>query len=146
MDQPTPLAKKGSQDEPALDLRVTANRFQMQSFRSSTGEWTPMESGAAADVWRPRATAVDAAAKCLAWTGFIGIPAMQVVDLTTGEVVWRFSDRYPQAGESIPLPATGERLARERARTLLAEHPQRPADDADSPDLQAGLFELPGHD
>lgn len=122
MGKPKPPAGQGDLDERALDIGVTAKRFQMQSFRSSTGEWTPMENGAGGHVWRARATAVDAAATCLAWTGLIGIPGMQVIDLDTGEVVWRFSDRYPQAGGSVPLPAADERLARERAREVLAEH------------------------
>lgn len=134
--------RRGDRCQRALDIGATAKRFQMQSFRSSTGEWIPMEHGAASHVWRPRATAVDAAAKCLAWTGFIGIPAMQVIDMRTSEVVWRFSDRYPEAGESIPLPAADERLAWERAKSDIAEHnPYRQAD-ADRLPLQTVLFEL----
>lgn len=143
MGKPKPPAEQGNLYEQALDIAVTAKRFQMQCFRSSTGEWIPMENGTGGHVWRPRATAVDAAAKCLAWTGFIGMPAMQVIDLDTGEVVWRLSDRYPQAGESIRLPAADEPLARERARTVLAEHDPGPPADADRSQLQAGLFELP---
>ena len=135
--------EQGELYQQALEIEATANRFQMQSFRSSTGEWIPMDNGAASHVWRPRATAVDAAAKCLAWTGFIGIPAMQVIDLQTSEVVWRFSDRYPQAGESIPLPAADERLAWERARTDIDEHHSRPPAHDDQPHLQTSLFELP---
>lgn len=130
----------------ALGVEVTARQFQMQSFASSTGEWIPMENGAASHVWRPRATAVDAVAKCLAWTGFLGIPAMQVINLQTNEVVWRCSDRYPQAGESIPLPAADERLAREQATTDIAEPtPYRPAD-AESRPVQTSLFPSLSHD
>lgn len=135
--------EQGDLYQQALDIEATAKRFQMQSFRSSTGEWTPMDNGAASHVWRPRATAVDAAAKCLAWTGFIGMPAMQVIDMQTGDVVWRFSHQYPQAGESIRLPDADERLASQRARTGIAEHKPRPPADADRPQLQTSLFELP---
>jgi hypothetical protein len=138
--------EQGDLYQRALDIAATAKRFQMQSFRSSTGEWIPMENGTGGHVWRPRATAVDAAAKCLAWTGFIGIPAMQVIDMGTGEVVWRFTDRYPQAGESITLPAADERLAREQARKVLAGHNPRPSAEADRPQLQTSLFELPDRD
>lgn len=137
--------EQGIPYEQTLDIGVAVKQFQMQSFRSSTGEWIAMDNGTGGHVWRPRATAVDAAAKCLAWTGFIGIPAMQVIDLQTGEVVWRLSDRYPQAGEPIPLPAAEERLARQRARTILDEHKPRPPDDG-GPQLQLGLFALPGRD
>lgn len=80
---------------------VTA-RFRMQAFSSTPGIWANMEDGAAGKVWRPRQTAEDAIRKCVEWTGRIGIPAMQVVDLETGEVVWRDSRRYPQAGETVP--------------------------------------------
>jgi hypothetical protein len=74
----------------------------MQSFSSTPATWSAMEKGAAGSVWRPRATAELAIKKCVEWTGKIGIPAMQVVDLETGEVVWRDSRQYPQAGPPIP--------------------------------------------
>lgn len=97
-------------------------RFQMQSWSQRDGErvWEPMENGAAAHVWRPRATAVDAVAKCLAWTGFIAIPAMQVVDLETGTVVWRDNTlHYPEAGERIDLPDAEDHVARTQARQRI---------------------------
>lgn len=120
--------------------------FQMQSFQPSTGAWTPMDQGSGGQVWRPRATAVDAAAKCLAWTGFTGIPAMQVINLATREVVWRCSDYYPQAGKSVSLPAADERHAYELATTTITEHHSHRPDDTDSSPLQTSLFELPGGD
>lgn len=67
-----------------------SGRFQMQSFHDGT--WKPMEDGPGRAVWKPRATAADAVLKCLTWTGLLCIPAMRVVDLTTGSVVWQ--DRY----------------------------------------------------
>lgn len=134
---------QGDLSQQELDIGVTAKRFQMQSFRSCTGEWIPIDTGAAGHMWRPRATAVDAAAKCLTWTGLVGLPAMQVIDMETGEVVWRFSDQYPQAGESITLPAADEQLAWKRARTGIAEHNPRPSIDAGGGQLQISLFELP---
>lgn len=78
--------------------------FQMQSWEDD--HWEAMEDGAAGHVWRPRRFEVDAIAKCLAWTGFLMIPAMQVVDVATGRVVWRGSGRYPEAG-----PCVGHRHA-----------------------------------
>ena len=36
-----------------------------------------------------RQPAAEGIGKCLAWTGFHCIPAMQVVDLASGLVVWR---------------------------------------------------------
>ena len=83
--------------------------FQMQSWSSREEGWEAMEDGAAGHVWRPRETAALAAEKCHTWTGGIGIPAMQVVDLSTGLVVWRDSRQYPDAGWPIELegcPAT----------------------------------------
>lgn len=95
------------------------SRFQMQSWSKDENDdrgWTPMENGAAAKVWRPRDTAEEAATKCLRWTGLVEIPAMQVVDLETGDVVWRgnSSGYYAEAGEPIRLP--GERRMRKTIR------------------------------
>lgn len=104
-----------------------------------------MEQGSG-QVWHPRATAVDAAAKCLAWTGFTGIPAMQVINLATREVVWRCSTYYPQAGQPISLAAADERHAYELATTRIAEHHPRQPDDTTSSATQTSLFEMPGGD
>lgn len=64
--------------------------------------------------WAPTATALAAAIHCYAWTGGIA-PAMQVVDLSTGKVVWRSSEGYPAAGPSIPLEEEQLVLAGARA-------------------------------
>lgn len=75
--------------------------FQMQSWSSRDHAWTPMEDGPARSRWLPKPTAIEAARQCIEWTGLISIPAMQVMDVTTGEVVWRDSRHYPDAGPSI---------------------------------------------
>ena len=80
----------------------------MQSWEKGThGDetrgWEPMENGAGGSHWKPKKTLHAAARHCAEWTGFIGIPAMQVIDLHTGEVVWRDSRQYPDAGEPIGL-------------------------------------------
>src|SRR5262245_43407222 len=94
-----------SGEQGALDFLAVPQLYQMQRHDRRDDRWVPMEHGAAPAVWRPRPTAVDAAAKCLAWTGGLGIPAMQVVDMTTGAVVWRIVSEFdPAAGEPISLP------------------------------------------
>ncbi len=106
-----------------LDLDVCASGpFQMQSWSldaAGNRAWKPMEDGPAKTVWLPRATALEAAAKCLEWTGLVEIPAMQVVDLGTGNVVWRGSARYPDAG--APVTPEWDALVRSQARAALAE-------------------------
>lgn len=82
-----------------------------------------MEDGAAGHVWRPRRADVDAIGKCLAWTGFLLIPAMQVVDLDTGRVVWRGSGRYPDAGPCIGHPQAN--VARAIATNMIRGDGQR---------------------
>lgn len=74
-------------------------QFQMQSFHK--GVWSPMEDGPAKSVWKPRSSAIEAAVKCLTWTGLICIPAMRVVDLESGDVVWSDTSQYPEAGASL---------------------------------------------
>ena len=54
--------------------------------------------------WKPRETPDEAIAHCRAWTGNLGIPAMQVIDCDTGVVVWRDSSHYPAAGPPIAAP------------------------------------------
>lgn len=80
-----------------LEVDRSSSGFQMQSFRSAEGEWVPMEDGVAGKVWRPRKTREDAVHKCIEWTGLLCIPAMRVVDLATGEVVWQ--DRWDRADD-----------------------------------------------
>lgn len=71
--------------------------FQMQSHHDGEG-WTPMEAGVAPKVWRPRPTREDAVHKCLEWTGLVCIPAMRVVDLADGSVLWQ--DRWDGGGDA----------------------------------------------
>jgi hypothetical protein len=116
-------------------------RYSMQAWDSSDRVWRPMEKGAAPSVWRPRPGAVEAIAKCMTWTGRIFIPAMQVVDLQTGEVVWRRGDRYPDAGGRIEHPdeAIAERVARDELQAAQAAvEAQRAADERRFAALNAG--------
>lgn len=102
-----------------------------QGKRYAEPGWTRMDHGAAPAAWRPRATARDAAAKCLAWTGGLGIPVMQVVDLATGEVVWRWGyedEAHRRAGPWV-LPGWHAELlalARDGAAAVPAPAPMRP--------------------
>lgn len=116
--------------------------FQMQSHHD--GVWTPMEDGAGKSVWRPRASAMDAARKCLTWTGLVGIPAMRVVDLADGAIVWADTAQYPESGPPV-VPAWDAGL-RESVRRELRESHGGVADDPDeSPDgrmAEATLFDL----
>lgn len=91
-------------------------------YPSATYRWEPMEYGAAKSVWRPRKTAQEAVYKCMQWTGLIAIPAMQVTDLDTGEVLWRDSSAYPAAGPVIePEWATKLRNQVKREQQKQAE-------------------------
>ncbi|WP_067198878.1 hypothetical protein [Microbacterium sp. XT11] len=64
--------------------------FQMQSYHD--GVWTPMENGNASKHWAPKKSRYEAVHMCIAWTGGVCIPAMRVVDLSTGKVIWQ--DRW----------------------------------------------------
>ena len=71
--------------------------YSMQSYHA--GVWTPMEDGPAKAVWKPRAKAHEAVRKCIEWTGGVCIPAMRVVDLSDGSVVWQ--DRWEGADHEL---------------------------------------------
>jgi hypothetical protein len=63
-----------------------------------------MENGAAAAHWRPKRDPRAAVSQAAMWTGAIhgvGIPAMQVVEVPTGRVIWRDSHQYPAAGDPV---------------------------------------------
>jgi hypothetical protein len=91
-------------------------------YPMSPSRWEPMEYGAAKAAWRPRKTHQEAVYKCLTWTGLVGIPAMQVVDMETGEVLWRDSAHYPAAGPPIePEWATKLRSQVKREQQKQAE-------------------------
>ncbi|GAA0609786.1 hypothetical protein HPO96_29300 [Kribbella sandramycini] len=93
-------------------------------YPSADRAWTPMESGAAARHWRPKNTGREAVEQAAMWTGAIhgvGIPAMQVVELATGRVVWRDSHRYPDAGDPIAPAWQHEAYAAARAE-YAADH------------------------
>ena len=71
--------------------------------------WEPMENGAAASVWVPRSTPQEAAVKCLMWTGLTKIPAMRVVDLASGDVVWQPPAEWsPEIPDPVVLPSWHE--------------------------------------
>lgn len=82
------------------------------------GKWTPMESGFAPRVWTPRPNAEAAVYKCLMWTGLTCIPAMRVVDLATGEIVWQ--DSYSLKHAKRVIPAWAEPIY-EQVRAELRE-------------------------
>lgn len=98
--------------------------FQMQSWSSRDVTWTPMEGGVAPKVWAPKTHARDAVRKCVEWTGVVLIPAMRVVDLSTGEVVWADTSQYPEAGESVTpvwAPSVYDEVRAEFRRQHAAE-------------------------
>ena len=70
-------------------------------YPAATHSWVPMEDGAAKAHWKPKKTPQDAVYQAMRWTGLIAIPAMQVVNLETGEVVWRDPGHDDAAGPAI---------------------------------------------
>jgi hypothetical protein len=76
-------------------------RFQMQAWSSSREGWENMEDGPGP--WKPRDSAAEAVEKCQAWTGGLGIPAMQVVDLADGRIVWRDGHPIYEADAGKPI-------------------------------------------
>lgn len=73
-------------------------------YPAATHSWEPMENGAAAAHWKPKLTARAAVEHASTWAGGaggVGIPAMQVVELPSGRVIWRDSHRYPAAGDPV---------------------------------------------
>lgn len=98
----------------------------MESHSSTPAEWSVMKDGP----WRPRPTVVEAVAKCLAWTGLLGIPAMRVRDQETGTVVWAWGDGIYEdaAGPWVELPVEEWRLAKQAARARLTGKPPAPVE------------------
>ncbi|AIY17757.1 hypothetical protein GUY44_06995 [Pimelobacter simplex] len=73
--------------------------------------WEPMENGAAKARWKPKRDARAAVMQAARWAGAVvglGIPAMQVVELPSGRVIWRDSARYPAAGAPVAPPWQAE--------------------------------------
>lgn len=63
-------------------------------FPGTAYEWKPMGQGP----WRPRRSPLEAAQKCITWTGMLGIPTMRVVEISTDTVVWLWgADREDHA-------------------------------------------------
>jgi hypothetical protein len=63
-----------------------------------------MEDGAARTRWMPKRDARAAVDQAASWAGAIyglGIPAMQVVEMPSGRVIWRDSHQYPAAGAPV---------------------------------------------
>ena len=116
----------------AMECWHDAGWRNAQGKRYAEPGWTRMDrEGDRTATWRPRGSARDAAAKCLAWTGGIGIPTMRVVDLATGEVVWQWgADDDVHAGAGAPILPPWDAQAREDARAQLghrvAPAPMRP--------------------
>lgn len=107
-------------------------------YPTATWSWEPMENGAASSHWRPKKDLHAAVRHAAGWSGAVygmGIPAMQVVDLATGAVLWRCAVAYPDAGESIepdwvrPLYADARReLSDDEADLPALAEPAPPAD------------------
>lgn len=98
-DEPVPM--------PAPRPKPRGVGFQMESHhsRDDADAWEPMQDGKGGHVWKPRKTAREAIAKCCEWTGWLFVPAMQVRDLSTGQVVWRrTTDHDVVAGPDIEHP------------------------------------------
>jgi hypothetical protein len=100
-------------EERLTTLGWSPTGFQMQSHHK--GVWTPMEDGAASKHWAPAKTAYEAIRHCIAWTGGVSIPAMRVIDLATGHVVWQ--DRWDGSTGDLDriVPSWVESIYREVA-------------------------------
>lgn len=73
-------------------------------YPTTTHSWVPMENGAGSARWKPKTDARAAVQQAATWAGGcggVGIPAMQVVEIPSGRVIWRDSHRYPAAGAPI---------------------------------------------
>ena len=105
--------------------------YQMQAWKDDGNgrTWTPMEHGVAPRHWRPTLTPEAAVRHAATWSGAfcgIGIPAMQVVNLATGTVIWRSSTQYPDAGPPIAPPWQEQLYAAIRAEALAQAHEAPP--------------------
>lgn len=97
-------------------------------YPAATRSWVPMEDGAAKARWKPKKSPLDAVYQCMRWTGLTGIPAMQVVDLDTGEVLWRDSSGYPNDAEPPVTPEWAVKLAAQVRREQEVEAATEAAD------------------
>lgn len=114
--------------------------FQMQSHHD--GLWTPMEDGAGKSVWQPRKTAYEAVHKCISWTGGVAIPAMRVIDMATGDVIWQ--DRWADGkdgGLDRVIPAWAEAVYGQVKAEQQREQAVRAADRKPAAD-DGALFSL----
>lgn len=104
-----------------MSRRKPPGRYEIQAWSGRDLAWTPMSRGPGGP-WRNRDSPVEAAAKCLAWTGLAGIPAMRVVDSETGDVVWRFGheEHCPEGCPPVVLPLDEETAAWQQAHDRLA--------------------------
>ena len=109
------MAKK-----PPGRFRMEAHAGNRNGRKPDDPLWQRME-GAAGHVWRARATNVEAIAKCMAWTGFAYIPAMQVIDDHTGQVIWRGVSDLDQARGLEPISHPMEDVARRLAQDTLRD-------------------------
>lgn len=114
-------------DEGMLDFEVEqVGPFRMESWSSGNNVWHTHDLQPGKEAWKPRPTLEDAIVKCITWTGGAMIPGMRVIDLSTGEVVWQSTKRYPAAGPCITHPdepAAWDRWRRERAALENDETP-----------------------
>ena len=118
-------------------IRTDGGHDKKCKYPGTTHSWVPMENGVAPVRWRPVHEPREAVEHAAAWSGAVngfGIPAMQVVELGTGRVIWRSSEQYEDAGEPIAPPWQEEVYAKVRA-----EWAQRAAREAS--DSQLNLHE-----
>lgn len=113
--------------------RTTDNRGHKDGcpYPATTHSWVPMEDGAAAAHWRPKRDVRAAVTQAATWAGAVwglGIPAMQVVEVPSGTVVWRDSVRYPDAGEPVAPAWQDEVYA-----AAKAEHAREASEPAPAP-------------
>lgn len=103
-------------------------------YPDSEWTWRPMEQGAAPAHWRPKTVESDAVRRCLRWAGGLfglGIPAMRVVDLSTGEVVWAHTGErrgllgdpaYADPGPSLTPAWLTDRVLEDWREQVRREH------------------------
>ncbi|WGX98757.1 hypothetical protein [Nocardioides sp. L-11A] len=110
-------------------------------YPSTSHYWEPMENGAAKARWKPKKDARAAVKQAARWAGAVwgvGIPAMQVVELPSGLVIWRDSARCPAAGE--PVAPSWQDEAYAEARVDQRAEDGAPTTAEDVVEQQAVLF------
>jgi hypothetical protein len=124
-------------------MRFAMEVWHQAGWKSASGTpyeqdgWTRMDHGSGGSTWKPRRTAIDAVHKCLEWTGLIGIPTMQVVDLATGDVVWRWGCDNPEVSDEARAGPWVLPLWHRQVRAAVRADRRRSADPQTQPHQQA---------